>query len=169
MWAISLACSSRSKLVSSSISLSSWLKVIFRWLFTSFSTGIIASNPYTVKNWVSPVLLRVVVRYAHNIICSSSTQAPFLASRFVFKICLIILLTASTYPLAWGWSTAVKLFWISSDSQNWMNCSLVNWVPLSVIIYRETPNLQIILSHVKFCTFALEICASSLASAQLVK
>ena len=47
---------------------------------------------------------------------SLSTHLPFRSSSFVFRLCLIVIFTASTCPLAWGRATKVNTFLIYRSS-----------------------------------------------------
>ncbi|KAL5736656.1 hypothetical protein ACOSQ2_031444 [Xanthoceras sorbifolium] len=54
------------------------------------------------REWVSSMVLLAVVLYDHSTLGSSSAQSPFRPVSLAFKVCLMILLTASTCPFAYG-------------------------------------------------------------------
>ncbi|EXB99117.1 hypothetical protein L484_007025 [Morus notabilis] len=62
----------------------------------SISTGSTVSTPYAIEKGVSPVVVRLVVLYAHRAFGSSSAHLPFKSSSTFFKVYFNTLLTAST-------------------------------------------------------------------------
>ncbi|KAG8095568.1 hypothetical protein GUJ93_ZPchr0012g18924 [Zizania palustris] len=96
----------------------------------------------------------------HKILESSSTHSPLANPTILrFRPERIFLLARSMSPLDCGWRTAAKHNLMPSSSQNSLNVSASNWVPLSIVSCLGTSNLHIIFCEKIFCTF-LEVIAS---------
>ena len=106
-----------------------------------------------VRKEFSLVEVFKVVLYVHNTLGNSSAQTPLYSSSFIFKLCFMILLTASTWPFVWGWSTEETFFLIPSSSQNSLNSLLSNYVSLCETISWGMSYRHIIASHTKSWTF----------------
>ena len=72
------------------------------------STGSTASDPYTKENGVCPVASLKVVRLAHKMPGSSSSQVPITPSIFFLMPFKISLFADSTWPLVCGRDTELN-------------------------------------------------------------
>ena len=72
------------------------------------STRSTASDPYTKENGVCPVASLTVVRLAHRMTGSSSSQVPLIPSIFFFMPFKISLFADSTWPLVCGRDTELN-------------------------------------------------------------
>ena len=100
---------------------------------------------------------------------SSSAQAPFLASIFFLRLLLIVLLTASTWPLACGCRGDENVLLIPSWAQISLTLALSNYAPLTVTIDAGMPWRHIMDFQMKFVVLATVILARGSASTHLVK
>lgn len=133
----------RSRLRANCSSLTSASCVAIRYEGWPISTGTVALVPKEREKCVSPVEVRKVVWQDHKTYESSSGQQPLALSSFFFSVFLIILLTASTWLLDWGWAREAKQNLILRLEQNYLNLALSNWLLLSVTIqYFAKRNFQ---------------------------
>jgi hypothetical protein len=148
-----------------------WLGRLPVWLGMTCSCtlwGVIAYSPYKRRNGVNPVDLATVVLTDHKTFGNSSTHFPFA------KPCSLLAMPVKTIPFAlstvpfdWGWYTEAKWNLIPRSSQNCMNPSLSNYVPLSTVTSRGTPKRHMIFCHKNFWTFFDVILTNGIASTHL--
>lgn len=116
-----------------------------------------------LSSWFSLWCNRTITRW------ELLSPSPLRASCFAFNVCLMILLTAFTWPLALGWLGMEKYFLISSTSQKLVRRALSNCFPLSVTVEWSIPNLHMMNFHIKPVILCFVILASGSTSAHLVK
>ena len=145
------------------------LNPLIRVLHTFTSASMMAYAPYVKENGVSLVDLRGVVRYAHKTLGNSSAQLPLAPSNLLFNLFKIALLTASAYPLLWGYAEVEYLFMMPRSRQKSRKALLSNCNPLLEMRVFGTPNLVTIFFHTNFLTSTSWILAKASASAHLVK
>jgi hypothetical protein len=107
------------------------------------SYGVMASNPYSRQKGVNPVARHSVVFRAQTTAGSLSTHLPFLSSRSLFLMAVIILpLARSTTPLDCGWYTEAKASLVPIEKQKSLKSWLSNYLSLSTVSSDETLNRQ---------------------------
>lgn len=131
--------------------------------------GLMASVLWAMENGVFPVVVWLIVRIAHNTCGSSSTHAPFDTSNFFFKIRLMVLLMASTWPFAYVWWEEDKCFLIPNSSHRSLIFLLLNCLLLSDTSEWEIPKWQMIFFQRNLDVLASIILARGSISTHLVK
>lgn len=141
---------------------------------TVFSVGVsiyigsTTSTPYIIEKGISPVVVQLIVLYAHKTFRSSSTHFLFKSSSLLFRVYFKILLMASTWRLDCGCIGAEKSFWMPKLSQNLCVVVLLNYFPLSDTIECGTLNQHTMLFHIKLVQVASVVEVRAFVSAHLV-
>ncbi|KAM1985586.1 hypothetical protein ACFX16_013743 [Malus domestica] len=97
--------------------------------------GMISFEPNSNKKGVSPVTHRLVMRYAHKTLGSSSGHFPYLSVRDFLRQSGIVLLGASAYLLPWGYLSVNMGCLMPYLWKNFAKSLPTNYGALSMTIY----------------------------------